>query len=421
MKRSLFLKTARYTFFICAFLYIPVFAQTSKIDSSEMVTLRIDPEMARGAAVADIFEEVNFIPLETTAESLFGKISQLTVTENHFIIADWDTMSILIFSKDGKFRAKINGSSVNNSTRDNEKHSFYEFSMDRMNNEDCIKIHANRYVFYFDLNGKLIKKILSKDYENGGLKFLDKTEIKNHYSTENKQDTSHYEIGLAKDNKTIANYFPFNLKQRNKDLMYSKGESIIDSKIENERFFLTYYNYNIYKLSPKKLSLAYHIIFPAINSLPVDFLDNPAYIGPEKRRNYFEKNPKAIFTLSNTYKIGNLLFFKTQDWDVDNKKEALIYNLNTNALISTGDLAPDTLSSFLPITDIGFHFEFSNNGFHHYDGKYLYTSYSSLAMFAFKEQSIGKNPNYNTLLSNYFKTQNRKSNPIIIQLKPKKD
>lgn len=421
MKRSLFLKTARCIFFICLFLYHPIFAQTSKIDSSEMVTLRIDPETARGAAVADIFEEVNFIPLETTEESLFGKISRLAVTDNNFIIADWDTMCILIFSKDGKFKAKLNGGMFKNDAGDQQKHTFYDFTLNQINNETCISIFSNGKTFYFDLNGKLIKKTPSNYVENEGPKFPDKTDIRSHYSVKNEKDTLHYEIGLAKDNKAVANYFPYNLKQRNKDLMYSKGESIIDSKIENERFFLSYYNYNIYKLSPQKLSLAYRIIFPAINSLPFDFLDNTAYIGADKRKKYFEENPKAIYTLSNTYKIGNLLFFKTQIWDVNEKKNALIYHLNTNSLYSIGDLAPDSLSSFLPITDIGFHFEFTNNGFFHYDSKYLYTSYSSLAMFAFKEQSAGKNQKYNAVLSNYFKTQNRKSNPIIIQLRPKKD
>lgn len=421
MKRSLFLKTTFCTFFIYLFVYQPLFAQTSKIDSSEMVTLRIDPETARGAAVADIFEEVNFIPLETTAESLFGKIDQLALAENHFIIFDWDTKSILIFSKDGKFKARINGSMVKKDAADKQNHTFINFSMDRKNNEEYIKINSNYYIFFFDLNGKLVKKISSKDDKDAGQEFQDKTKIKSNYLVTDGKDSVEYEIGLAKDNKTIANYFPYDQKARNDDLLYSPGETIIDSKIENERFFLTYYNYNIYKLSPKKLSLAYRVIFPAINSLPFDFLDNPAYTSTDKRIKYFKKNPKAIYTFGNTYKIGNLLFIRTQNGDVDNKKEALIYHLNTNALISTGDLAPDSLSSFLPITDLGFQVEFANNGFLNYDGKYLYSSYSSLSMFAFKAQSAGKNSKYNPVLTNYFKTQNRKSNPVLIQLKPKKD
>jgi len=41
-------------------------------------------------------------------------------------------------------------------------------------------------------------------------------------------------------------------------------------------------------------------------------------------------------------------------------------------------------------------------------------------MFTYKEQSVNKNPNYTAAMKNYFKTQDRKSNPVIIQLKPKK-
>lgn len=418
MKLSLFLKTARCTFFIYLFLQQPIFAQTSKIDSSEMVTLRIDPETARGAAASALFEEVNFIPLESTKESLFGKISKLMVTENSFIISDWDTQSILFFSKEGKFKTKINASSKN---WEGEKHNYMEFSLIHLNQQECIELFSNKHAFYYDLNGKFIKKILSEDREQQWPKFPDQTEIKSRYLVKNGKDSLYYEIGLAKDNKVIANYLPYDEKARNKDLLYSQGEPILDSKIENERFFLNFYEYNIYKISPKKLSLAYHIIFPAVNSLPFDFADHPAYTGAEKRTKYFEKYPKAIYTFGNTYKIGNLLFFRIQDSDLKNKKKAFVYNLKSNALTSTGDIEPDSLSSFLPLTDAGFHLEFANNGFYQYDGKYLYTSYSSLAMFAFKAQSEGKNAKYNTLLTDYFKTQNRKSNPVIIQLKPKKD
>src|SRR5687768_960534 len=88
---------------LCLFSCFNLFAQGTKIDSSEMVTLRIDPESSRGAAVSQVFDEVQFIPLETTKESLFGSVSQLEVTDKNYIIYDYDTRSIFIFSKEGKY------------------------------------------------------------------------------------------------------------------------------------------------------------------------------------------------------------------------------------------------------------------------------------------------------------------------------
>ena len=62
----------------------------------------------------------------------------------------------------------------------------------------------------------------------------------------------------------------------------------------------------------------------------------------------------------------------------------------------------------------------ANKGFHLYKDDYFYTSYSSLAMFSFKEQLGDKNKVFSPQMQEYFKTQDRKSNPVIIQLKPKK-
>ena len=83
------------------------------------------------------------------------------------------------------------------------------------------------------------------------------------------------------------------------------------------------------------------------------------------------------------------------------------------------DLKPDSLSFYLPVTDAGAFYDFQNNGFWFSDNC-LYTSYSSLAMFNFKEQLGDKNKVFPAVLQEYFKTENKKSNPVLIQLKPKK-
>lgn len=70
-----------YVFSALLFLSINAFSQAGKVDSTGMVTLRIDPQTARGANVSQVFDEVKFIPLETTKESLFGSINDLKIVE----------------------------------------------------------------------------------------------------------------------------------------------------------------------------------------------------------------------------------------------------------------------------------------------------------------------------------------------------
>lgn len=69
--------------------------------------IMIDPENAMGGTAAKYFESVHYIPLETTKESLFGKIFKLQVTDQYYIILDQTTDAILFFNKDGSYHHKI--------------------------------------------------------------------------------------------------------------------------------------------------------------------------------------------------------------------------------------------------------------------------------------------------------------------------
>jgi len=400
-------------------------AQTGKIDSSEMVTLRIDPQTARGAAVSQVFSEVEFIPLETTKESLFGNIHQLKIVDDNYVIFDYDTKAILIFSKDGKFKSKINASNIQPEKNDKNKTEFNSFTVEKENNINYIVVFAHPRAFYFDLTGKQIKKVMIKDYykQNTSRDFKianNSTSIRPDFKVKKGKDSTFYELGIINKTDSVG-YFPYNIKRYETDEFWGSGERFYKYGVENEMFYLNYYSYNIYKASPSKLSLAYHIIFPAANSLPNDFTTNPVYV--KKRGEYFRNNPKIFYGLSNTYLVGNNLYLKMHNygWDTGMKK-ALIYNLKTSELTSVQDLEPDSLSFFLPVTDAsGNFYDFINNGFHMYENGYFYTNYSSLAMFTFKEQSEGKTTKYPPSLETYFKTQNKKSNPIIIKLKPKQN
>ena len=404
----------------CTLLCSHVLAQGSKVDSSGMQTLRIDPASARGTTVSRVFDEVHFIPLETTKESLFGSISQLRVTEDKYIVFDYETKAILIFSKTGKFLAKINASKIKEDPDDKNGRNFYGFELKAENNSTLIQIPAGKSFLYFDLNGVLVRKAPYSEEEYAGYKkFSDGTAIDQGYLEKKDKDSIYYKLSLVKDKKKIEGYFPYTLESIRNDENWGGG-GLYDYGVPDELFYLKSYEYNLYKVTPKKLSLAYQLIFPAINSLPMDYADNPKYKG--KRSDFFRDNRKVFYSIDNTYQLGDNLYFNLRsfEWSRDDKK-SLIYNLRTAELTSISDIEPDSLSQFLPITDASAYYDFMNRGFHLYQEGYFYTSYSSLAMFTFKEQNEGKDRKYDPLLSTYFKTQNKKSNPVIIQLRPKKN
>ncbi|WP_448105460.1 6-bladed beta-propeller [Pedobacter panaciterrae] len=415
------LKFALSSLIICIFSYGYAVAQASKIDSTGMVTLRIDPNSARGAAVSQFFDEVIFTPLETTKESLFGSINSLKIAGDNYVIYDWETKAVLIFTKAGKYVAKINANKIEKDPKVKDQ-SFYGFNIKKEDGQVLIEISSGKQIYYFDLTAKLVKKVpivkdKQKDYTNYK-KFSDGTIIDQAFLEESGKDSIYYNVSILKDGKRVESYFPYRTADHKGDERWHGGR-VYDYGNPDEYLFVKNFYYNIYKLTAKKLSLAYRILFPASNSLPMDYDTNPIYKG--KGYDYYEKNRDVFYDLANSYLHFNNLYFQVRNWNWSrDEKKAFIYNLKTTELTSIADIEPDSTSQFLPITDLASQYDFTNKGFHIVTPECFYTSYSSLTLFTAKEQNEDKNRKYNAALTEYFKTQNKKSNPIIIQLKPKK-
>lgn len=415
------LKPALCSLILCILFYGHAMAQDSKIDSSKMVTLRIDPSSARGSTVSQFFDEVNFIPLETTKESLFGSISQLKMTNDNYFVFDWETKAVLIFTKTGKYVAKVNASKIEKDPDVKDNQAFYGFNLKTEDGKTLIQIESGKKLHFFDLTGKLVRKTVidTADKYANYKKFSDGTVIDQNYLEKKDKDSTYYHLSLVKDKKRVESYFPYRTGDYKNDDGWHGG-SIYDYGNPDEFLYIKNYQYNIYKLTSKSLSLAYQIFFPAANSLPMDYGTNPVYKG--KRYEYFERNRDLFYEMANSYLHGDNLYFQVRNWNWSrDEKKAFIYNLKSTELTSLADIEPDSSSQFLPITDLTSQYDFTNHGFHVVTPDYFYTSYSSLTMFTFKEQNDEKNRKYNAALTEYFKTQNRKSNPVIIQLKPKKN
>ncbi|WP_199137539.1 6-bladed beta-propeller [Pedobacter sp. ASV12] len=401
----------------CALFGHYALAQTAKVDSSHVQTLRIDPNAAMGAPVSEIFDEVSFTPLETTKESLFGAIAQLEILNDHYVIFDYDTRAVLIFTKSGKYKTKIDASKLPFDA-DSKEQGIWGFNLQEENGVGYIQINSNKFFFYYDINGKLVKKVKPEDMPDNRKYFNDKVNYVRVNYIAKKDDSISYDVGIYNKNKGILTYFPFKTNRYNDDDFIGAGENFWLSEQRDRFWFTRFYDYSIFEGNANGLSLAYRLIFPMNMSLPNDFVTNPIY--KKKRTKYFQDNSGKVYSLGNVMFIGDNLLFRLGVWN-GAKKNMLAYNVKSGALLSMNDIEPDEKSFYLPINDSGVGYDFLNRGFLLYKDSYLYTSYSSLAMFAFKEQSASKNPKYNAVLTDYFKTQNRKSNPVIIQLKPKKN
>jgi len=390
-----------------------VFAQ--KEPATEKI--RINPSAAMGGTVAQYIEKVNFIPFESTSESTFGNIDQLEVTDNYFIILDnTDTQSILIFTKQGKFHAKIEGQKINP-----QNPNFYNFNFDKQTN--LIKINYVFDVFFFDLDGKIVKHQKSNLDQYFGVETSLGGNFSGHYKhwpqmPHAKGDTIAYEIMVLEQGKLKKKYLPYHI-----NIKYdgSRGtQSHMDfwpdpATADSTVYYTRDYNYDIYKLTPYTFYAAYRFIFPLQLSLPTNFREGTLF--DDQRAKYLKANQELIFKVVNFYKLGNSIFFKALTDGFSNL--SYIYNTRSQNLICINKIVSDTNSCFLPVTDteVG-GVDFINHGIIHFDGDSFYTSYSSLVLFHQMEATKGKHPQYPPALLKYFSDKkNLKGNPVLVQLK----
>ena len=102
----------------------------------------------------DHFCSTKIIPLETTQESLIGKIEKLYITSDHILVFDSKMMNLLLFDTDGHFIRKI-GMKGNGP---GEYNFFNDIQFDKV--ESVVYAHERfqNCIYKYDLSGQLLEK-----------------------------------------------------------------------------------------------------------------------------------------------------------------------------------------------------------------------------------------------------------------------
>lgn len=368
--------------------------------------IRIDPAQASGGPISTFFEEVKYIPLETTKQSLFGQISQLCVTGNYFIILDYDTNSILFFTKEGKFHCRIG---MGNIGKDVSPIGVNYFVVNPEQKEISFKINeSQRWVYNFD--GRKLREetgIMPGKYYH----LPEGKTVFSYYNVRNNPADSAYELSWVKEGNTYQKGMPYAIKNtvlENSDRINKTTPPFNESGNDSIIYYTRPYDYTVYRLSADSITRPYTFVFPLDVSVPRDFLTSMAYYG--KRIDFLRQHPKIIRGLACFFELNGLLFFGLEqfDWNPDN---TFIYDTRTSSLFSLNHIDVDSSNYFLPLRP--------SIGFLSTDGMHLYTTASSLEMFAARDAAAKKKIKYSQELADYFTRGKESNNPVIVQLKPK--
>ncbi len=390
-------------------------------------TLYFDPNYATGAPVSKIFEEVTYIPLETTKESLFGYIGHLVVTEDYFIVLDFDTNTIYFFNKNGKFVKKyenkkyslksiqymadknalyIAGMNKNFNPTSKELQAIMENPMDR-------KLNKFAQVWHFPL--KDIQNAKTEEIKNFDIVLTNPVPFNNNswvfsniYANKNAADSIDYEIKISNGKNVEKMFLPYNRYKAG--LFTSRPGSAIFSQTgyEDTLLFARPYDYHVYQLTPDSIRVLYKIILPYENSLPQSFY-SLTFNTRGEYDDYRQKYAAYVWGLQGLITYKNLLFFNL-DFFRSPRDRRFVFDNTTSQFYNLSKITGDSTNAFLPVM---------GNNFQYNDNNYLYTSVASSHMFNNKENTAKRNPVYNDVMKNYFDKSNSSSNPVIIQLKPK--
>ncbi len=395
-------------------------------DAQNAKELYFQPGFASGASASKVFEEINYIPLQTTKKSLFGRIRKLLVSDKYYIIWDGDTNFIYFFDKTGAFVHKYRPRRCNIKSieLDRPRNAIFISGSDKNFNfsqaeiekmmEDPTNKSFSKFTWsgYYDLND--VRKEKVKEIHDFSLALVSPV-IFNHnqwaysYTSADRKwkDITGYELNVHDGEKTIAEYFPYNKK--NDAFHYRASQiSFFPTGNSGELLFSRPFRYSIYRLTKDSVSQLYTFIMPMDMSLPKAFFTHPFRTRNDVDQ-YRSQNGGLVWGIQNVHKMGDYLFFSL-DYNRSWRERNFLYDESSGKFYNTGKINTDSANAYLPILPGSVQYN---------DGEYLYTSISSTYMFQSRDNNASRQPQYPAALQQYFEKGTRSNNPVIIQLKLK--
>lgn len=124
-----------------------------EIDNSQVKSIQI-PLNDSDYDFYQLIESINYVPLETNAESLLGHIDKIVTDDNFLFILDKQNALAMRFTKDGKYLGSI-GKQGNNK---GEYESIADLSVDYRNKRICLLDPNGAQQLFYDYGGNLVNE-----------------------------------------------------------------------------------------------------------------------------------------------------------------------------------------------------------------------------------------------------------------------
>ncbi|MFT4202302.1 MAG: 6-bladed beta-propeller [Chitinophagaceae bacterium] len=384
---------------------------------SNQTAIRIDPTYAIGGKASQIFDEVSFMPLETTRESTFGILQDIQVSSNYITFFDVSTNAIFIFDKKGRLHGKITElPSLNKEAADHfSALRYFRMRQESENIYIVYDVHNDahtRHLAVFSPDGKLLsEKTLNSSFNRLSVCFTFLDSAMALFASDRKDPHSNYYFYKVNNFDTvISNIMPVT-EDDPLSFSWTNSYALMSTSL-NGSIWSRMYDYSAYCFDKKGLPTSYKVLLPASLALLPEFYIDSSVLGNKKRcLEYLSGHRDRVSYLTDLYKIKQILAFHFVKYNMASPYDSYLYSLTSGKLYSVGRIGADSLCYFLPIFTLG-----SVVGT---EDDYIYVSVPSFVLFNTMEDFPHKEWQSDPALKEYFTTQNRKSNPILVRLKLK--
>jgi hypothetical protein len=387
--------------------------------TQEVQKIRIDPSKAYGGSVSEYFSNVEYIPLETNKESLFGDARNIIITDRSIVVYDYDTRATLFFTPKGKFirKNKEKEASFSRIYFDRETDQIAVITDDEYTKKRILKYYSktgipanNAPLQVTASDNSVIVPIGSGYFASGSSFYL--------WLNEQAVDSSFGLIKIYKNNKIYKSFIPHNQKT-NLAASILVGSVEVDGLIENNTFYIaTPLEHEIYKITKDTAEKIAILIFPADRSFTQEIIKSQDRKMLDNLNRTISNDIQKILFVNKISLHNHFLSFRINSNSISfasgseaSTSRNFIYNIENGRLVSLERINTDSSNYFLPISGMNTIL----SGYTYLGGNF-YTQISSFEMFAAYEKNKNKNPQYPPALQEYFKTQNRKSNPVIVKM-----
>jgi hypothetical protein len=360
-------------------------------EAQEVRKIYVNPQNPAIQKQSSFVDSIRFIPFESI-KGVSIESSNVKPTENYYIVTDYRSRTLYLYSKSGAFVKAVNYSSLGANLyplyrpNTNQLVFFGDNSNYTLTSKDRIKIlldwNNKRNLKYFrkyvlDLNDTsfAIRKSSPDNYDLTGASLFDTDHyIQTKISTsELYPDSIGYEVAIYAKGKLINHYFPYNRVNEPRFLFGEQNVSASFSDTPYVAYLARPYCDTIYRLVKDSLSPAYQLVLPLDKSLPASFFSKPFKTKAEKEN--FQRNNGWVFhQVHNFYETPRLLYFAISFFM---RFETFIYDKQTNTAYNVTKIKADPKQYNLPLL--------ASFGFK--SGKKYYTLLKADALISFFKQN----------------------------------